>query len=406
MTELAPPEPGAEPATAWVGRHLAGLYRGKLEASPGFRGGQTAADAALAAFDVAGYAARRNEVGPDSRRGASRLSPFIRHGLLTLPRVWASVAGGPARDVSKFRDELMWQEYARHVYARLGKRTGKGLRAERYRQPTGRAWPQDMECVRSTVAELHEDGWLPNQARMWLASQWVVRTGHDWRDGEDQFLAHLLDGSRAANRLGWQWTAGTATGRSYGFSRYQVEKRAPGLCTSCKLQAECPIADWQEDEGLTASDIDQRLQRDPDPEATAGPSVVQQHGDPEAVWITAESLGDADPALASNPGLPVVFVFDQPLLARLQLSAKRLVFLVETLADLAQRHAIAVLVGSPVEVLAGRSVATTYAPVPGWRSRAAAIGPVQVHPWPWLVRPGSKSVASFSAWRKGIGWKQ
>ncbi|MEM1249476.1 MAG: deoxyribodipyrimidine photolyase, partial [Acidobacteriota bacterium] len=53
-----------------------------------------AADAALAAFDVRGYAARRNEVLPRSRRGASALSPYIRHGLLTLPRAWDAVEGG------------------------------------------------------------------------------------------------------------------------------------------------------------------------------------------------------------------------------------------------------------------------------------------------------------------------
>jgi hypothetical protein len=42
--------------------------------------------------------------------------------------------------------------------------------------------------------------------------------------------------------------------------------------------------------------------------------------------LTVESL-DADPALDAHPDLPAVFVFDAPLLARLQLSGKRLVFL-------------------------------------------------------------------------------
>jgi deoxyribodipyrimidine photo-lyase len=36
----------------------------------------------------------------------------------------------------------------------------------------------------------------------------------------------------------------------------------------------------------------------------------------------------------------VVFVFDEPLLDRLRLSSKRLVFLVETLADLAGRRTV------------------------------------------------------------------
>jgi hypothetical protein len=39
-----------------------------------------------------------------------------------------------------------------------------------------------------------------------------------------------LDGSRAANLLGWQWTVGAGTGKPCGFARWQVEKRAPQLC--------------------------------------------------------------------------------------------------------------------------------------------------------------------------------
>ena len=39
-----------------------------------------------------------------------------------------------------------------------------------------------------------------------------------------------------------------------------------------------------------------------------------------AKWLTAESLGHDDRALRANPDLPVVFVFGEPLLGRLQLS--------------------------------------------------------------------------------------
>ena len=97
-------------AESVVERHLSHLVSDRIRASPDFRGGQTAADAALNAFDVAGYAATRNRVLPESSRGASRLSPYIRHGLLPLPEVWNAVAAGPAPDVAKFRDELLWQE--------------------------------------------------------------------------------------------------------------------------------------------------------------------------------------------------------------------------------------------------------------------------------------------------------
>ena len=83
--------------------HLADLCCDEPTASPRFRGTQAAADAALAAFNVAGYSARRNEVFPVGKRGASGLSPWIRHGQLALPKVWDLVTG-PSSDVEKFRD--------------------------------------------------------------------------------------------------------------------------------------------------------------------------------------------------------------------------------------------------------------------------------------------------------------
>jgi deoxyribodipyrimidine photo-lyase len=133
-----------------------------------------------------------------------------------------------------------------------------------------------------------------------------------------------------------------------------------------------------------------------------GPEVVQGGG-AEEVWLTAESLGDGDPALAADPLRPAVFVFDEPLLRRLRLSGKRLVFLAETLGELGATRPLEVRRGAVVEELAGRSLATTWAPVPGWRTRSAALEPVEVHPWPWLVRPGTTSVRSFSAWRRDSG---
>ena len=114
MTRVDVRGPGRDAALEFVERELAGLYSGPLAGSDRFRGGQAAADAALAGFDVARYANRRNEVWPLDRRGASALSPYIRHGLLTLRTVWNHVADGPQYDVKKFRDELLWQEFSRH----------------------------------------------------------------------------------------------------------------------------------------------------------------------------------------------------------------------------------------------------------------------------------------------------
>jgi deoxyribodipyrimidine photo-lyase len=395
------PTPDSDATAAWVRTHLGDLCCDDPRPSPAFRGGQQAADAALATLDIAGYAARRNEVLPRSRRGATRLSPYIRHGLIDLPTAWAAVAGAPTRDRTKFRDELLWQEYARHVYARLGRRTASALRGAPARSPSRweTPWPAEMNCVTACVDELETDGWLVNQTRMWLASQWTVRAGGEWTAGEERFFTHLLDGSRAANRLGWQWTVGAGTGKPYGFSRWQVRKRAPQLCRGCALSEACPIEDWPDATGGTRPSPDPQMRHDPDPEATGGPAAPVRHREPDAVWLTAESLGDADPALAAHPGLPAVFVFDEPLLARLRLSGKRLVFLAETLADLALRRPVEVRRGRVPAELGGRPVAVTHAPVPGFGRHAAEVQPAEIHPWSWLRRPHAGPVSSYSSWR-------
>ena len=416
-----PPPPdldaGVDAAVGWVIEHLGDvlpLPDGTPLASARFRGGQRSADAALATLDLTGYADARSEVLPEHARGATGLSPYVRHGLIDLPTLWRVAADAPARDRDRFRDELLWQEYARHLYARLGRRTGSALRHSRTADtataevdPWSAARVSGMACLELVLGELDRDGWLVNQTRMWVASHWSVRGGADWRDGEDRLYRALIDGSRAANRLGWQWTAGTATGRPYGFSRSQVERRAPGVCASCRLERDCPIADWPEDPPMVAAPPEPLLRHDPDAATTAGPATVER--DPaapsaRAVWLTAESLGDADPALAADPDLPAVFVFDVPLLARLRLHPRRLVLLAETLGDLATRRPLEVWRGDVAATLGlhesgARPLAATFTPVPGWRRLAARLPVVERHPWPWLRRPGAGSVTSFSAWR-------
>lgn len=387
----------------WVAEHLGDLTReGRDGVRAGaLRGGQTAADTALATLDVTGYARSRSTVLPESRRGATRLSPYVRHGLLPLRTVWDAVAGAPGRDRFRYREELMWQEYSRHVYARVGLRSAEPLR---HGQPvpaaawSGEPWPREMACMDLVVGGLEDDGWLVNQTRMWAASQWAVRAGADWRQGEEEFFAHLLDGSRAANRLGWQWTVGTGSSKAYGFSRWQVEKRSPQLCRGCALRDRCPVQGWPE--STPAGPVEgPDLGRGPTPSGPGETPATQA----ELVWLTAESLGEDDPALVADPDRPAVFCFDEPLLARLRLSGKRLVFLAETLGELAATRPLEVRRGSVTEELAGRSLAATYAPVPGFATRAARLDLSELHPWPWLVRPTEAPLRSFSAWRKAVG---
>ncbi len=159
MPILPAPQPNA--GLEWVRSHLAHLSGDEPRASR-IRGGQAAADAALATLDLTGYARTRSQVLPEAARGASGLSPYIRHGLLTLPQVWQAAGAAPPADRSKYRDELLWQEYARHLYARIGPGLAQSLRTEPRVTSSQDPWPREMACMGRTVGELEQDGWLVN----------------------------------------------------------------------------------------------------------------------------------------------------------------------------------------------------------------------------------------------------
>ena len=300
-----------------IEREFAGLISDSARSS--IKGGQRAADLALANLDITGYAKNRSVVAPVSRRGASMLSPYIRHNLITLSEAWNAVAKAPYADREKFRDELLWQEYARHLYARIGTRLFQNLRFEQNWNNEIAGWPAGMACTDSVLAELFESGWLVNQTRMWLASHWTVRNQAGWLLGQEKMYQHLIDGSRAANLLGWQWTVGAGTGKPYGFARWQVEKQAAGLCNSCSLKNNCPIQEFPAETVLPDAQFEPLLLADPDPAKTAGPAQPITNRSPEFVMLTIDSLGDNDAALVAHPELPAVFVFNAPALAKLQL---------------------------------------------------------------------------------------
>ncbi|MGF1595554.1 MAG: deoxyribodipyrimidine photolyase [Acidimicrobiales bacterium] len=442
------PEPGRRQAERYVAdhlRHLVDTSGAGTFSSAVFRGGQVAADAALAALDLTGYAEAGRRAYPQHRRRTSALSPWIRHGLLSLTRVWDHVhrlePSPPPVDLDAFAHALAWQEFARHRYARraAGVVTVGGsppsspdaaARDDRRRghrssdrsgggiDERGSVWDRRLGCVQITLDELEDDGWLVDEGRRWLASQWAVRHGRSPAEGERHFVTHLLDGSRAANGLAWELVTAPDPAGRFRFSRWEVEARAAGLCATCELVHRCPIE--RPIEGLGPGEApppDPGFVHDVAPERTAGPREATATatglgpglglgpgrgaagaGQAEAVWLTAESLGDDDPALVAHPDLPAVFVFDEPLLARLRLSAKRFVFLVETLAELACRRRVEIVLGDPRVALAHRPLAVTFTPVPGWRRHRRHLDVASVHPWPWLVWPDGGDVASFEGW--------
>ncbi|MBI3948672.1 MAG: hypothetical protein HY321_22360, partial [Armatimonadetes bacterium] len=93
---------------------LAGLYRGDPRAGTDI-GGRAEGLRRLQAFDVHRYNERGQSLGPE---GSSRLSPYIRHGLLSLREVRDSVVARFGAAASRsFVVQLLWRVFW-HLYHR------------------------------------------------------------------------------------------------------------------------------------------------------------------------------------------------------------------------------------------------------------------------------------------------
>ena len=158
MVQLTLPSASRSAVEKFTEQHFSHLTDPPFVGSPSIRGGQIAASSRLAALNLSGYASKRNEVLPISSRGASQLSPYIRHGLLQLSEVWNHAETGSSKDKKKFRDELLWQEYARHWYAALGEKTRAPLKKKPLEVQTGNGWDRALPCINLAVEELETHG--------------------------------------------------------------------------------------------------------------------------------------------------------------------------------------------------------------------------------------------------------
>jgi deoxyribodipyrimidine photo-lyase len=185
------------------------------------------------------YARDRNHVQP-GHPAVSRLSPAIRHRLISEDEVAAAVLGAHAAGrVEKFVQEVYWRRYWKGWLS---------LRPQVWRDYLDSlAGLPESDLARRVEAgqsgnavidhfanELVATGYLHNHARMWFAAWWVHEARLPWQSGAAFFFKHLLDGDPAANTLSWRWVAGLQTpGKTYLARRSNLEKYlAPGLLES------------------------------------------------------------------------------------------------------------------------------------------------------------------------------
>jgi deoxyribodipyrimidine photo-lyase len=210
-----------------------------------WRGGADAAKERLRAIDPVAYGHTRNHL--DGK--VSRLSPYIRHGVVELPDVrdLALDKVSDPKQALKFIQELAWRDYWLRVYDEIG----EGVWEDREVYKTGFSHddyatdlPEEISggttgltCIDSWSRDLLTTGYLHNHVRMYVAAYVVHWRRVRWQAGAEWFLIHLLDGDPASNNLSWQWVASSFGHKPYIFNRDNLVKYTDG-----KYCADCPHA--------------------------------------------------------------------------------------------------------------------------------------------------------------------
>ena len=216
------------------------------------------------------YARARNYMAVD---GTSRLSPYLRFGLVSPRQVAAAVGRGgraaehPRRagDRETFVNELLWRDFYGYLLYHQPESAWEHMRPEFARfefedDPDGlAAWREGRTgypLVDAGMRQLTGQGWVHNRARMVVASFLTKHLLIDWRQGARFFLQHLMDGDLPANNGGWQWVAGTGTDAAPYYRIFnpvtQAEKFDPDgdyirrwVPELAKLQPPAIFAPWQ-----------------------------------------------------------------------------------------------------------------------------------------------------------------
>lgn len=201
--------------------------------------GETEAGRRLSDFLAArvyDYAEGRNRLaavpGDDTVHGSSFLSPYLRLGMLSARGAYwgarekyVELTAKTQRNTDKesveaWVSELVWRDFYGHILFHFP-HVLKGSFRPAYDRVAWRNAPDDLAAwkagmtgypvVDAAMRQLGAMGWMPNRARMIVASFLTKDLLIHWREGERHFMNLLIDGDPAANNGGWQWSAGTGT---------------------------------------------------------------------------------------------------------------------------------------------------------------------------------------------------
>ncbi len=197
------------------------------EQTPRVHGSEAEAERWLSAFlenCVQGYDVDRDF---PSHEGTSRLSAYLRSGVLSPRRAYARVretratfAPGAKHGPDSWLSELAWRDFYYqilwffpHVAGGAFKPVYNDLEWEN-NDDYFAAWCEGRTgypYIDAAIRQMNTEAWMHNRARMAVASFLCKDLLCDWRLGERYFMQKLIDGDQAPNNGGWQWAAGTGT---------------------------------------------------------------------------------------------------------------------------------------------------------------------------------------------------
>jgi deoxyribodipyrimidine photo-lyase len=183
------------------------------------RGGESEGLARLsrwAADRLAGYERDRDDLAADA---TSRLSAYLHFGCVSPLALAAEMSARPGG--AALVRQIAWRDFFHQVLAARPDAAGHDYRDRDDRwhdDPDGlAAWQRGQTgypVVDAAMRQLAQTGYMPNRARMIVASFLTHDLNLDWRSGAAHFMRYLTDGDVACNQLNWQWVAGTGTDRN------------------------------------------------------------------------------------------------------------------------------------------------------------------------------------------------
>ncbi len=379
---------------------LRGGYVGEPRRGP-LAGGRAEAVRRLHAYDPARYARTRNFVDAP----VSRLSPYLRHGMIAPPEVRdhlrATHAGAPEA-TEEFLRQLAWRDFFEHVLDWYGAALDDDLEPPKHGVTRLNVLPPDvaagrtgLPCVDGWLGRLFDAGYLHNHERLWFAAYLCHFRGVSWQQGAGLFRRFLYDGDWASNSSSWQWVEGTFASKPYFMNKENIDRYSGGeWCRDCT--ARCPFdAPYEQlQHRLFAGNLaplagtggkSPAVPPRP-PMATGGLNGLPAAA--RAVWVHDAALSPADVALKTDPTAAAVFVFDAARLAADPWAFHRLAFVFDGVCELfaALPNPVKVVaVGDPAAVFRAmgvRELLVTDSPNPGVRGPLAELSDVTVRPLP------------------------